>query len=263
MATAGQFVWCELMTRDIEKAKAFYGPVVHWRFSNWDGDTGGTPYIMMSRSDDPKESLGGFMEMREPEFPNELPSHFMGYISVDDADATTAKAVELGATVIHGPADIPNVGRFSIIADPQGAAFSILQSLNSEWEKQPPRVGDVCWMELSTTDLEAGFAFYRDLFGWEIKQDMDMGDAGLYRLVTCPASPAEGDYGFGGMMTKAPDAPGPSAWTHIFWVPDLDASLATATELGGTVLSGPMDVPGGSRVAYLLDPEGTPFALLT
>ena len=127
MPQPGQFVWYELMTRDLSTARDFYGAVVGWHFAPWDGGDG-VPYIMMSRTNDPKDSLGGLMEMREPEFPAELPPHFMGYISVDNADATADRAKELGGSVIHGPEDIPKVGRFAILADPQGGAFAILQS---------------------------------------------------------------------------------------------------------------------------------------
>ncbi len=261
MPHPGQFVWYELMTRNLTAAQEFYGAVVGWHFTPWEGGDG-VPYLMMSRTSDPKDSLGGLMEMREPEFPKELPTHFMGYISVDSADDTAAQVRELGGTVIHGPEDIPKVGRFAILADPQGAAFAVLQSLNNEWEKEPATIGDVSWVELSTTDHEAAFGFYQALFGWEVKVDMDMGGGNIYRLVSCPGSPAEeASYGFGGMFTRTADMPGPTAWTYFFWVADLNASLQTATALGGTILIGPMDVPGGSRVAYLTDPEGTVFAL--
>ena len=91
---------------------------------------------------------------------------------------------------------------------------------------------------------------------------MDMGGGNMYRLVSCPGSPAEGEsYGFGGMFTRTPDMPGPTAWTYFFWVADLDAALQTATNMGGTILIGPMEVPGGSRVAYVSDYEGAVFAL--
>lgn len=259
MAAPGQFVWFELMTRDIDRAKTFFGSVAGWHYHNWEVSNG-APYVMLSPTADPKASVGGMMEMREPEFPAQIPSHFMGYVSVDSADATVAHAVSLGASVIHGPEDIPKVGRFAIISDPQGAIFSVLESLNNEWEKERPAPGHVCWCELLTNDINAAFDFYNQLFGWTIKTDMDMGGGEIYRLVSCPNSPSESDYGFGGMF-KMPSQGMHPAWSYYIAVADLDASLAAVVANGGKVLNGPMDVPGDDRVAQCVDAEGTHFGL--
>lgn len=261
MAAPGQFVWFELMTRNMDRAKEFYGAVCGWQFHQWDVSNQ-MPYVMFSPGPDVKGSVGGIMEMREPQFPPQIPSHFMGYVSVDNADDTTNAAVALGATVIHGPEDIPKVGRFSILQDPQGAVFSVLQSLNNEWEKEAPSPGHIGWCELLTTNIDDAFSFYAKLFGWTIKSELDMGGGEMYRLVSCPDSPSEGQYGFGGMF-KMPSGLPTGAWQYYIVVADLDAALEAVVANGGQVLNGPMDVPGGDRVAQCVDAEGTHFGLST
>ena len=68
--------------------------------------------------------VGGCMQLMEG---MQAPPHWLVYIGTDDVDATTARAKELGATVHVEPADIPNIGRFSVLQDPTGAAFGLFK----------------------------------------------------------------------------------------------------------------------------------------
>lgn len=256
MSDKGMFVWHELMTRDTEKAKSFYKNVVNWGSTPWGDEESDHPYIMFLRDGNPEAPAAGMIRMEEPEFPAQLPSHFMGYIGSDDVDATAEQIKELGGTVIHGPADIPNVGRFLVASDPQGAAFSVFR-FNEQHPAQPPQPGNVTWNELTTTDFEAGFDFYQKLFGWEIDQDMDMGNGWIYRLFKANG----GDYPLGGMFNKTPEMPAPPNWGYYILVPDLNDALDAVKANGGQVVNGPMEVPGGDMIAQCLDSEGTYFAL--
>lgn len=115
-------------------------------------------------------------------------------------------------------------------------------------------MGDVAWVELATTDHEAAWSFYSSLFGWRKTEAMDMGEGWMYQLFGL------GDT-MGGMFDKPADQPGPPAWLFYLHVDDVDAAVGQAKELGATLLSGPMEVPGGDRVAQLVDPQGAVFAL--
>jgi uncharacterized protein len=119
----GSFSWSELHTRDIDAAKGFYPGVFGWRAD--DRAFGDVQYTVWMLGD---EGIGGGMAM-DASFPAELPSHWMVYFAVEDADASAAKAQELGATVTVPPTDIPEVGRFAVITDPQGATFSIIKNV--------------------------------------------------------------------------------------------------------------------------------------
>ena len=118
--------WNELATRDAETSLAFYTAVFGWQSET--RDVGPTTYTTFSVDGKP---VGGMIEMTD-QWPAEAPPHWMVYFAVDDVDASTARAAELGATV-HVPAmDIPDVGRFSMVADPSGAHFSMLTLANGE-----------------------------------------------------------------------------------------------------------------------------------
>jgi uncharacterized protein len=114
----GVFVWDELMTTDTEGAKRFYGDLFGWTFR--DEDMGGMTYTIARVGE---TDIAGLMARPEG---FDAPPHWKAYIKVDDADATVAKAKELGATVIVEPTDIPDVGRFAVLQDPVGAVFGIL-----------------------------------------------------------------------------------------------------------------------------------------
>ncbi len=118
--THGSFCWNELMTRDPEKAGKFYADLIGWQVK--DSGMPGTKYDMFQTGE---KQNGGMMAMPE-DVPAEVPSHWMAYITVDDIDGTTAKVKDLGGQVLHGPQDIPNVGRFSIIQDPTGATVGLI-----------------------------------------------------------------------------------------------------------------------------------------
>jgi predicted enzyme related to lactoylglutathione lyase len=121
---AGSVVWHELMTSDMAKAKAFYEEVFEWKGEAFatPGDDGGGNYTVFSKGD---AQVAGAME--NPQGMESTPPHWMLYYAADDCDATAAKVKELGGQIYFGPEDIPTVGRFATCADPQGAAFSLLQ----------------------------------------------------------------------------------------------------------------------------------------
>ncbi|MFN2422122.1 MAG: VOC family protein, partial [Gemmatimonadota bacterium] len=109
--------------------------------------------------------------------------------------------------------------------------------------------------ELATTDHEAAFEFYSDLFGWDKDQAMDMGEAGVYQM-----------YGragrmLGGMYNKSADQPFPPNWLYYISIGDLDATVRKVKAQGGKIIVEPMEVPGGSRIAVGLDPQGAAFGL--
>jgi predicted enzyme related to lactoylglutathione lyase len=125
-APEGVFVWCELGTTDADAAQRFYEAVFGWTTKDMGAEYGG--YRIFHRSDDEPNGVAGLMANPSPE----IPAYWTPYVGVADPDATAAKAKELGATVVVEPMDIPNVGRFAIIRDPQGATFGIIRGEPTE-----------------------------------------------------------------------------------------------------------------------------------
>ncbi len=115
----GAFSWCELMTTDVEAAKAFYTKLFGWVTE--DMSMPGMTYTVVKAGG---SGIGGIMQI--PEEARGMPPAWGTYVTVDDVDSTAKTAGQLGAKLLVPPRDIPDVGRFCVIQDPQGAAINII-----------------------------------------------------------------------------------------------------------------------------------------
>ncbi|WP_428265409.1 VOC family protein [Haliangium sp.] len=249
----GRFLWYELMTTDVAAAKAFYGEVTGWGTSEWEG--GEMPYSMFMTGETPQ---AGLIILPEKAKALGAPPNWMAYIGTPDVDATMAKAIELGGKAATDPIEIPNIGRFVVLSDPQGAYFSAYTP--SEPPSTPlarAEVGGFSWNELMTTDWEGAWTFYEALFGWKKTDSMDMGPemGGIYQMW------GMGDLTLGGMFNKPASVSAPPHWLLYIRVPDVDEAAERVKSNGGQVLNGPMEVPGGDRIVQCMDPQGAAFAM--
>lgn len=119
----GTFCWNELVTRDKSGAAKFYTELLGWKAV--DSGMPGIGYTLFKIGD---VDAGGMMDM-PPDVPREVPAHWMAYIAVDDVDAVADKVGGLGGSILHGPQDVPNVGRFCVIQDPTGAVVSLIKMI--------------------------------------------------------------------------------------------------------------------------------------
>ena len=246
------FVWYELMTTDVDAAAAFYSAVVGWEAR--DSGMAGFDYRLFYSGDG---MVAGLMAQPEESRAAGNPPGWLGYVGVADVDAATEKATSLGATVYVEPRDIPEVGRFSVIADPQGAVVALFGS-DSEPPPSPGMAtpGQIGWNELYASDWETLLPFYVSLFGWQKGTAVDMGPMGTYQLMVAGSA----DEAFGGTFNKPPQVPA-NFWLYYFTVDSIDPATERVKANGGTVLNGPMEVPGGSFIVQCMDPQGAMFAL--
>jgi len=239
----GRFVWHELLTTDTAAAAAFYPKVVPWRTqpSNMPGYT-----IFMA---------GGLQVAGLMTLPADAgAAHWLMYVGTPNVDATVTQAQGLGAKVWKEASDIPNVGRFAVLADPQGATFAVFTPSGGPAPPGPPPQGGFSWHELATTDVAAALRFYGALFGWTKGVSHDMGTMGVYQLFE------HGGAGVGGMCnTQGPSTP--PSWLSYVHVADSNRAVTAAKAAGGRLLHGPVEVPGGSWIALFLDPQGGAFAV--
>lgn len=252
MSQACPFVWYELMTTDAAAASAFYAGVVGWEPK----DAGmPMPYTMLHAGGQP---IGGLMALTPDMLQGGARPAWCGYVGVASVDDHVRKLTAAGGSICNPPQDIPGVGRFAVVADPHGAVFMLFQG--SEGDSAPPRdtsaPGQVGWNELHAGQGDEAFAFYAGLFGWTKDQAIDMGPAGTYQLFKTGGAEAAG-----GIMTKMPEMP-VSAWVYYVNVDAIDAAVARVTAGGGTVINGPMEVPGGQWIINGVDPQGAMFALV-
>ncbi len=124
MREPGALTWTELHTTDTDRSKKFYTSLFGWKEKT--SDAAGMTYTEFSVGD----TVGaGMMAMTDQMKSAHVPPHWMVYFQTTDVDATANKAKSLGGNLLVPPMDIPNVGRFSVISDPQGAAFAVYKPL--------------------------------------------------------------------------------------------------------------------------------------
>jgi len=117
----GTVHWTELMTGDIEKAKAYYAAVCGWDWDSMPMEEG-LYYIAKTG----EEMVAGMMSLADMQGMENVPPHWMTYLAVDDVDAAVKETVAQGGVVHRAPWDVPGVGRIAMIADPGGAAIGLM-----------------------------------------------------------------------------------------------------------------------------------------
>jgi len=248
MSTAdvrGRFIWHELLTTDTAGAAAFYPRVVPWRTqpSSMPGYT-----LWMAG----QTQIGGLTAL--PQEAGGPPPHWLIYVGTPSVDASCLQAQRLGARVLKAPADIPNVGRFAVLSDPQGATFALFTPGSGPPPGPEPLQGGFSWHELATTDVAGAARFYGELFGWRKGRAHDMGAMGTYQIFEHAGNQA------GGMCNvQGPSIP--PSWLSYVHVADSNRAVAAAKATGGRLMHGPIEVPGGSWIALMMDPQGGAFAV--
>lgn len=246
----GRFLWHELMTPDVEQASSFYPRVVSWKTQPWPQDKS---YTMWMADRGP---VGGLTSLPAELAAQGVPPHWLLYIGTPDVDETIDTARQLGAEVVRAAHDVATIGRFAVLTDPQGVAFAVYSpsspstSLDADTE-----VGDFSWHELATVDSEAALRFYQQLFGWELVNRMDMGPMGHYNIFGWQGTQR------GGIYTAPKDRAVRPHWLSYARVTSADTAAEEAKSAGATIINGPMEVPGGSRITMLIDPQGAAFAV--
>ena len=253
----GSHIWYELMTADPEAAGRFYGAVVGWEFG--ERIPGDQDYRMIGRSDG--GFAGGVLGLNDEMRQHGARPVWLGYVGVEDVDATVTQIEATGGKALMPAFDIPQ-GRIAMVADPQGAPFYLMKPTPPAG--QPDATSDVFsvdqpehvrWNELSTTDQNSAIAFYSRHFGWVQEGDMDMGEYGRYAFIQ------HDGVMIGAIMPKMPEMP-VSLWTYYIGVDDIDRAAAAVTSGGGQILNGPMEIPGGEFALNGMDPQGASFGLV-
>lgn len=247
------FIWYELMTDDLEKAIAFYANVVGWTVH--DSGMPGMPYMLFGMNG---KDVGGMMSWSSLGMAK--PTVWKGHILARNVDDEAAAVVADGGRQYRPVQAIPGVGRFAVVADPQGAEYLLFEPNQAQ---APPQLGametgGVGWRELMTTDWEKAWEFYSKHYGWTKLQALEMGQAGTYQMFMS----SEG-YG-GGMMTIPANLEGlypEPMWLFYFNVDAIDAAAERIRESGGRVTHGPVRVPGDIWILQGMDSQGGTFAL--
>ncbi len=237
----GQIQWRELMTPKPEDSERFYSELFNWKIKT--EPFGPSVYRLLHAG---TKQVGGIMEFNKAG----IPAHWVSYVTVDDVDATANRAKQNGGTIANPPTDIPNIGRFAVLLDPQGAVTVAFKSAHPENEPKPserPQAGEFCWEQLNTTAVDKGIAFYEKVYGWktEAQGGMKIFNAGSAQVAT---------------VMQAPQGV-PASWLTYVVVPKLADACKRAQTLGGKVLMDNIKVPGIGTYAVIQDNVGAIIGL--
>jgi uncharacterized protein len=247
--TFGHFAWHELLTPDPAASAAFYQRIVPWEQQPMDDMPDYT--VLTSGSTE----VGGMLRTSNGGVGGRSDSRWLPYVHVYDVDAAVRQVTSMGGSVRVQPRELPSVGCWAVLADPQGAEFGVYEpATNEPIAPHAPRAGEFSWHELMTTDYKAAFEFYRSLFHWDQTSEFDMGAMGMYRLF------GQADQPFGGMC-GLPQGTTQPEWKSYIKVDDVRAATPKVSAAGGVVHLDAHEVPGGDMIAQCEDPQGATFAL--
>ncbi len=253
----GKFVWFELRSSNVDKSKAFYGELLGWQITTQENAGmkfevvmgGGKPIAIISATE------------------GKAKSHWVPFVSVADVDATAKTVEEQKGKVVKPASDIPTIGRFAIVTDPNGAEFALFKGANGDEADPttPPAAGSFVWTEYLTKNKkqhEAAIAFYPAAIGFTT-QAMPMGEGkkqATYDMLM--ASKPDGQVVPRGGITAAKPSSLGGQWLPWVAVDDVDAVVGNVKKLKGKVVVKPRDIPSIGRAAIVADPAGAPLGVI-
>ena len=241
--------WADLFSTDTAASERFYGELFGWTAQHGDEEKYGG-YVTFFL--DGKEVAGC---MRN-DGSTGMPDLWSVYLSASDAAATVESATGHGGSTIMGPMEVPDVGVMAMVADPGGAGVGVWQAKPFKGFQVVGDPGTPNWVELHTKSYEEAVAFYRDVFGWDTHV---MSDSPEMRYTTLGKDEAA----VAGIFDASGEpAEHPVAWVVYWGSADVDATVAKAQSLGGSVIQPAEDTPYG-RMATLTDSTGAMFRVIT
>jgi uncharacterized protein len=251
----GDFIWYELMTTDADAAAAFYEKILPWTVGNQ------PDYREIQATEG---GIGGILPLTAEMTAGGARPAWVAYINVDDVDKAVTSVEHGGGKVCMSARDLPGIGRFAMVSDPQGAAFYVMKPVppndnpdmsSNAFAAERPMDGHCAWNELATSDPADALHFYGVRFGWVKDGDMDMGPMGAYHFI-------RHGHMVGAVYAKVPEDP-QSHWLFYFRVPDIDAGIMAVESGGGRLRAKPTEVPGsGDWSVQACDPQGAWFGLV-
>lgn len=259
--------WVDTSHPDPEAVLPFYRGVFGWELEDVMPPDAPGQYFMARINGGDAAAIGS----NPPGAP--AMARWNSYIWVDDADDAVARARNAGGTIAMEPFDVMNAGRMAVVMDPEGAAFCVWEPREHKGATVVNEHGALNFNGLATRDPEGAQAFYGAVFGWKLLpvgawmawalpgygDHLEEGSPGLRQRMAQMGAP---DGFIDVVATVNPiaenDSGTPAHWGVTFGIDDVDAAAAQARQLGGEVLSGPVDAPW-CRLAVIRDPQGATF----
>jgi predicted enzyme related to lactoylglutathione lyase len=247
----GKVIWHDLITEDLDSARAFYSGLFGWSFEDSEGNRGED--YLLARKDN--VIVAGLLGVEMPN-DGEKYSRWLPYVSVDDVDAAITRSTAAGAAVVAAARNV-GFGRVAAITDPEGAVIGLARSKIGDPDDQTTAAapGRAVWTELLADDPAAAAKFYGVLANYDLRvverrggQYLFLGSGGKDRAGIFQ-NPAKGEY--------------QPVWMTAFGVADPAAAAAKAEALGGTIILPVSPELRDGTAAVVTDPSGAVLVLQT
>ena len=238
--TPGQVVWRDLITTEPKQVQGFYQAVFDWSFEPIND------YYSLIKYQ--RNYIAGMASAPIGDDTN----YWLPVMSTLDVDATVQLAKAAGAKVLVGKTTLNGRGDIAVIQDPQGAVFSVLDTVAGDPEISVKSAGNWVWQEVWTQDPKQSQQFYQKLGKYELASK-ELAD-NQYQYLTLSNQPAFG-------LVKKPNDEVATIWVNYIKVEDVNATLAKVVANGGSVLMAPNDAVRASSVAIVRDPAGAGFVI--
>lgn len=225
-----------------EQSERFYGELFAWKINSVPYGPGTYRLVYAG-----EKQIAGIMHFDKAG----IPPHWVSYVTVDDVDATAAKAKAAGGTIANPPMDIPNVGRFAVLLDPDNAPTVAFKSANPEPDSNAqPALGEFVWEQLNSPAPEKSIAFYTQVYGWTSRPQE--GDPRMFVL-------ASGGTDVCTIMQAPPGVP--AHWLTYVVVEKLKDANERCKRLGGKVMVEEIPVPKFGALSVVQDELGAMIGL--
>jgi len=253
----GKLVWFELVSSDPAKSKAFHADLLGWTVE---------PQEMAGMKFELAKAGGKEVATIRASEDKKVKSHWVPFVSVPDVDAAVGSIEQNKGKVVKAAMDVPDIGRFAVVSDPNGAEFAVFKSAKSDDpDTDQAKQGEFVWGENLTRSKKAqatALAFYPAAVGY-VASSMDVVEGkkkSKYDMVSFNG-PSGAAKPRAGIVPAKPAALG-GQWLPWVAVDDVDATVGKVKGLKGKVVTKPHDIPGVGRAAVVSDPTGAPLGLL-
>ncbi|MEP5568973.1 MAG: VOC family protein [Halioglobus sp.] len=253
----GKFIWHELITDTPEKTKRFYNELFGWEFEPLDDKR--INYSLIRHNG---EAIGGLIDQNQ--LPNEADiSQWVALLAVSDIEQATQQLADSGGTVFTPPTSLGSRGQIAVVADPQGALFSFLQTNDGDPAdtEELPSYGSFFWHELWTSEIDSAVNFYSQFAPYQMEAIAMESEQGPIDYVVMNAQDRKR-----GAIRENPFEGLPPIWVNYLRIADnaeLESILSKVEALGGEILVPAVVRAGGGAVAVIAGPSGAGIALQT
>jgi predicted enzyme related to lactoylglutathione lyase len=243
----GKFIWADLVTDNVAKARAFYAQVLGWQF--WDM---GNYAIAMNDG----QPLAGMFQKPRPAGDPKAKARWFGYISVSSVGKAERAVTKAGGRVLAPAMDFPKRGEQAVFADREGAIFGVMKSSGGDPEDVLAEPGDWIWIQLLSRDARNAAEFYRAVAGYEVVENTSANRLNDYVLVS--KGFARGTVRT--LATKREDVN--PTWLPYVRVKSVSETISKVRQFGGSVLIEPKPEAFEGGVAVVADPTGAAIGIL-